>query len=61
MNLEQAKKIVLTYKTENNISTVRETLNAMAEINYKLSLDQYIALDIVIWGHSPLFPNARTY
>lgn len=61
MNLEQAKKIVLTYKTENNISTVREALDTMAKINYKLSLDQYIALDIVIWGHSPLFPNARTY
>ena len=61
MNLEQAKKIVLTYKTENNISTVRETLDTMAKINYKLPVDQYIALDIVIWGHSPLFPNARTY
>lgn len=61
MNLEQAKKIVLTYKTENNIPTIRETLDAMSEINHKLPVEQYIALDIVIWGHSQLFPNARTY
>jgi hypothetical protein len=61
MNLEQAKKIVLTYKTENNIPTVRQTLSSMAENQHKIPVEQYIALDIVIWGHSPLFPTARTY
>jgi hypothetical protein len=52
MNLEQAKKIIFAYKKQHGFDTFRNALMHMKEFCGELSLEQFVAKDIVSWGHS---------
>ena len=52
MKLEQAKQIVVVYKKQKGFDTFCNALNHMIEYSQHLSLEQFVAKDIVCWGHS---------
>jgi hypothetical protein len=53
MKLDQALTIVRQFQREHNLATLKDALYELGSNAHVLSLDLYVAKDIVTLGHSP--------